>query len=93
MSTKALLMAGRFSRRNLQIEVLFGVGVGGEVAHGDVAVCCPLGSSRTATEWSRLVLHCGFLLGLDFGAELPEETAEFTGNRHFDFVVMNLAFR
>ena len=30
--------------------------------------------------------------GFDFGAELPEEPAEFTGDGDLDLVVMELAF-
>ena len=30
------------------------------------------------------------MLGFDFGAEFPEEGTKFTGDRYFDFVVMEL---
>ena len=50
------------------------------------------GFSKRKVEWSWLTGGGWGLLGFDFGAQFPEERAQFTGNGHLDLVVMELTF-
>ena len=50
------------------------------------------GFEKIKVECLCLVLRGRRLLGFDSSAEFPDEGGEFTGNRNFDFVVMDLSF-